>query len=316
MDLIFNDCSVYGQFRDLSTFRESIERVMAIRNLARRMGRDLQCHRSVASALVMPNCPMPRAIQSLGRERQRAIMQWLTRHGPFWEDDRRHSGLDWFECKGEIVTDTAIGEAAFCLHNGIERGVVSICPSTWMTPRLAVSLREEGHPSKVEVPNYWDVTTVEDALTSAPKPFGSWDDLAHAAHARFDSLTFSNDSFRPLRPEPFNKGAADRLLLRLDILHQLKSSLNDRGQRTPEARKIHQMHFTGKRAWFSDSSDREKARFRSGLTFPHPTNTREFLFCSWHGKVNTPRLRIHFSWPIRAKEPLYIVYIGPKITKL
>jgi hypothetical protein len=41
----------------------------------------------------------------------------------------------------------------------------------------------------------------------------------------------------------------------------------------------------------------------------------EKIFCTWHGKVKTPQYRIHFSWPISAVAPLYVVYIGPKITK-
>lgn len=76
-----------------------------------------------------------------------------------------------------------------------------------------------------------------------------------------------------------------------------------------------QLHFTGDKAWFSDSSSTEKSDFRKELTFRHPMNAGEYLFCTWHGKVKTPQLRIHFSWPIRASDPLYVVYIGPKITK-
>ena len=26
-------------------------------------------------------------------------------------------------------------------------------------------------------------------------------------------------------------------------------------------------------------------------------------------------LRLHFSWPVRAGEPVYVVYAGPKLTK-
>ena len=51
------------------------------------------------------------------------------------------------------------------------------------------------------------------------------------------------------------------------------------------------------------------------MTFKHPTDASKTLFCPWHGKVQTPQLRVHFSWPVRADEPLYIVYVGPKITK-
>ena len=40
------------------------------------------------------------------------------------------------------------------------------------------------------------------------------------------------------------------------------------------------------------------------------------LFCPWHGKVSTRTLRIHFSpGQIRASDPLYVVYVGPKLTK-
>ena len=84
---------------------------------------------------------------------------------------------------------------------------------------------------------------------------------------------------------------------------------------------IYQNYFTGKKegggrgSLFSDSSDSEKVEFKQKLTFVHPGKDKQTLFCSWHGKVQTPQLRIHFSSRILATEPLYIVYVGPKITK-
>lgn len=316
MHLIFNDCSLHGQFRDLSSFRDAIDRIMTIRNMAHRLGSDLFCHRSVANAPVMPDYTMPRAIQALGTEKQRAVMQWLTRHGPFWEDDRRHSSAEWLECIGEVVTDTAVGEAAYCLISGIDRGVVSICPSRWQTPQLSVAWRDNGLVNTVAVPNYCELDAVRSALTAAPNPIGSWEDFATVARRRFSSLTFAQDSFGPLGREPFGKGIADRLLLRLSVLDELKTCFNERGQRTPDGHRLYQMHFTGERAWFSDSSDTEKARFSSDLTFPHPGIPGKTLLCTWHGKINRPKLRLHFSWPISADEPLYVVYIGPKKTRL
>ena len=288
---------------------------MAIRNAARRFGRDLQCHRNLANACVMPDWTMPRAVQALGRDKQRAVMQWLTRHGPFWEDDRRHPAGDWLECNGELVTDTGIGEAAYCLSSGISRSLVSMDPSSWLISPLSVVWRDNGRQRHVDVRNYWDADLLETALAAAPVPIGSWDELAAAAGMRFPDLTFANDSFDPLFREPFAKGAADRLLLRLAVLHNMKRCFNERGERTPAGHEIYQMHFTGCKGWFSDSSDTEKADFESEMTFPHPTRIGETLFCTWHGKVKSPQLRIHFSWPIRANEPLYVVYIGRKITK-
>ncbi len=39
------------------------------------------------------------------------------------------------------------------------------------------------------------------------------------------------------------------------------------------------------------------------------------LECFWHGKIKSPQYRIHFSYPIEEDVPLYIAYIGPKLTK-
>lgn len=84
---------------------------------------------------------------------------------------------------------------------------------------------------------------------------------------------------------------------------------------------IYRNFFTGKKggggrgALFSDSSDDEKIKFETEMRFKHPAEVNKTLFCPWHGKVQTPPLRIHFSWPVRADDPLYVVYVGPKITK-
>ena len=103
--------------------------------------------------------------------------------------------------------------------------------------------------------------------------------------------------------------------MRLIVLHELKNCFDEDGERTPAGHSLYQKHFTGDKAWFSDSSVTEKRNFRTELTFPNPSLPGESLFCTWHGKVKTPQLRIHFSWPIRATEPLYVVYVGPKLTK-
>ncbi len=78
---------------------------------------------------------------------------------------------------------------------------------------------------------------------------------------------------------------------------------------------MHRDCFEGDRAWFSDSSDTEKSRFRRELTFPHPEEPAKSLFCPWHGKERHQTLRVHFSWPIQAGKPVYVVYAGPKRMK-
>ncbi len=314
MELFFNDLSLHKQFHDLTTFCSAVERVMNIRNTIKRFGRELYCHREVAGMQVTRDKKMQQAVQYLSREQQRPWMQWITQHGPFWEDLRRHDGGDYLECNGKIVTDKAVGEAAHCLFHGIECGLISINPSSWLSSPLLVVWHDNAHARSVDLPNYWNAETLTKVLETANKPLQSWEELEKTAKNRCPELIFSPESFEPLRGRPFVKGAAYQLLRLLAVLQEFKNCFDENGKRTTQGHETYQKYFTGDNAWFSDSSDTEKVKFKKDLTFSHP-NVANPMFCTWHGKVKTLQLRIHFSWPIQACKPLYIVYVGPKITK-
>ena len=314
MELFFNDLSLHEQFHDLTTFRSAVERVMNMRNIIKRFGRELYCHRNVAYMCVTKDKKMQQAVQYLSREQRIAWTQWIRRQGPFWEDLRRHDGDDYLECNGEIVTDNAIGEAAHCLFHNIDCVLVSMNPSSWVSSPLLVVWHDNTHERSIDLTNYWDAETLTKVLETANKPLQSWEELEKTAENRYPGLTFSPKSFEPLRGHPFVKGAADQLLIRLDVLQKFKNCFDENGKRTTQGHETYQKYFTGDNAWFSDSSDTEKAKFKKDLTFSHP-NVVNPLFCTWHGKVKTSQLRIYFSWPIQACKPLYIVYVGPKITK-
>lgn len=316
MDVLFNDLSIHGQFPDVAAFQTAIERVMTMRELVRQQyGRELQCHPKVAHAPVTDRSSVQQAVGDFSREMQSALMQWLARSGADWKDHRRHGEDDWLECNGEIVTDTAAGEAAYRRFHGTECGLVSMDPSSWLFSPLSVEWHESEQARSVDVPNYWNVESLKVVLDAEPVSLGSWVDLETAARMRCRALTFSPSCFEPLSGHPFGTTAAQALLWRLVILNDLKIAFDEQGQRTPEGEEILRKHFSGSEAWFSDSSPTEKASFQRELTFPHPAKAGETLFCTWHGKVNTPKLRIHFSWPVGASEALYVVYVGPKITK-
>jgi len=84
VELLVNDLSLHGQFQNLASFRDAIARVMAIRQIARRFGRSCICHRSVSQAQVTPTGNDAQAVQALTPSERRALLQWLTQHGPFW----------------------------------------------------------------------------------------------------------------------------------------------------------------------------------------------------------------------------------------
>lgn len=318
LELLINDLSIHGQFPDIATFKEAIERVMQMRKVARKFGRELKCHRNVAYAKVTSHLSMPQAIQYFDRDQRQALIQWLIRQGPFWEDVRQHSSDDYLDlaCDGTPVTDTAVGEAAICCFRGNDHQLASAIPSSWAHSPIPVRWVLDSGPNKlVDVINHWRVDQLEAALRAAPVPIMSWEDLETAARARCQRLEFSAGGFEPLRGHPFAPGASRQVLTLLETLDRFKGCFTKDGQRTTEGQAIYQDYFTGDNAWFSDSSDSEKAHFQSELTFPHPSIASTTLFCPFHGKIRSCQLRVHFSWPVSASEPLYVVYIGPKITK-
>jgi hypothetical protein len=315
MELLANDLSLAGQFSDIASFRSAIGRVMVMRQVAARFGRALHCHKNMAYAQVTPTMSMQQAIQLFTLEQRQALLAWLTQRGPFWEEARMHGPDEYLQFEEQIVTDTALGEAAFCNLLGIDRRVVSLSPSSWEFSPIPVTWIPNGERQTVQVINHLEPKALEDALRAAPRPITSWEELQKVSIARCPDLTFSEDAFGYLKGHPFVDGAAQRILALLDVLHEFKSCFDDNGQRTQRGHELYQDHFTGKKAWFSDTSDADKHDFEEDLTFRHPIVEGEYLFCSWHGKVKIDQIRIHFSWPIRAGEPVFVAFVGPKITK-
>lgn len=322
MGFLVNDCSLHGQFHTAAAFRESLDEVMRIRAAVQRHGHALYCHRKVSTAKLGPSLTMQQAVGALPRDLQRAVLGWLTQHGPFWDDEPLHGSDDCLYCNDDdIVTDTAMGEAAFAwLSQGAVWRLISFSPSTFEVSPIAVRWqRGDDAPLLAEVENHWSLRTVEACIAACPVPLASWRALEEAARLRFDRLVIARDAFSSLGRLPFSPGVADRVMVILDILDRLRGCFDGDGKRTAAGHELYQSFFTGKKseggrgALFSTSSETEQEAFRDVLTFPHPEGG-EALFCPWHGKIQTPPLRVHFSSPISVDRPLYVVYIGWKLT--
>jgi hypothetical protein len=321
VDFLINDLSLHGQFSAAADFLAAVEVLMDIRQAIRRAGRELLCHRGLWNARVTPEVTTPEAVQSMPSDKRRAWTQWLTREGPHWEDSRRHSGDDWLEKGGEpIFTDHAVGEAAFCKAHGFYRETVSLSPSNWLeSPIIVIWRREREGIAEIHVVNRWQLATVARALEGLPKPYNSWDSLEEHGRRICDRAVITNDAFQRLRRFPYVQSIATGTALLLDVLNKMSKAFDKEGKPTEEFRQLYDTYFKGKDPYFSDESDTNKREFQSQLTFPNPSNAQQTLFCSWHGKVNSPKnfppVRIHFTWPIIAKSPPLIVFVGPKITR-
>lgn len=280
-----------------------------MRNIARSYGREVYCHRNALYRAAGPGASL---VQLLSRDQRMATTLWLGKQGPFWDEFPEHDPNEWFECNGDVVTESGVAESAYCATVGIDRRLVSISPSDWEYAPVVVTWRkDEASSTQIDLENYWEPPVLEVGLLQADMPIESWPQLEAISRNRFRHLNFTADSFSNLNGQPFAPGVADRLLVRLNVLDKLWRS----GLRSPEGQQLYQEHFVGRKAWFSDSSDGEKQQFRQALTFPSVEPGGESVFCPWHGKVNTPPYRIHFSWPVPPGSDLHVVYVGLKITR-
>lgn len=320
MNFLMNDLSIHGQFHSASQFLTSVDALMVIRRAIRRAGRELFCHRGLRDAQVTADLTMPQAIHGMPPEKKRAWLQWITREGPHWEDDRQHTSYDWLERDGNpIFTDHAIGEAAYSKLHGEYRELVSIDPSDWRCNPITVTWRKTDETKvDVNVANHWTLNTVMTTLESLPRPFESWESLEQHTRRACENMVLANGAFKPLRGYPYVKSVGEWVFVLLDVLNKLDGGFDKDGKRTLEFESLYETYFMGKDPYFSDESDTNKRDYKSKMTFPHPMSPGETLFCPWHGKVNSPKnfppVRIHFTWPATAKSILYVVYVGPKIT--
>ena len=307
MDFLLNDLSIEGQFPDARSFCAALDHIVEMRNVARGFGSDLYCRQNVAEIRINPSTSVREA---LPREKKSAFMLWLDRRGPFWDDARKHHPDEWLMSGDDIVTDTAVGEAAYCSTLGLDRRLVSLAPSEWNYSPIVVTLTDTA--TDIPVANYWELASLKTDLLPSIK---TCEQLEKVSKTIFPRLQFSEDSFSYLR-RYFVPAMVANIISRLEVLDDLMGDMASTVDWM--SMPTYQNHFANPNNRFSDSSEREKndPGDRQKLSFKHPDGSGRTLFCPWHGKMSHQGYpyRIHFSWPLRAGEPLYVVYVGPKLT--
>jgi len=317
MDFVYNELSLEAQFATQMEAVAALREVLAARALLRQQGFALKSPRGLLDRPVTSSLGVRNVIRDCpDRDLRKLLTDWLTREGPFWDDEPQHSGDDWLEYNSQIVSESGIAEAAVATARGLPSDLVSTAPSKWEMNRIDVDwVRSEQQRERITLANYWELETLSARCKALEPPVASWSGLVDWAHRHCPRLHFSPHVVAPLARSPFGPGAARRFQELLVVLDRVRGGFDAKGHLTPPAMELLQLHFVGEKAWFSDSSDKEKAAFENKLTFPHPERPGSVLFCPWHGKVKIEQMRVHFTYPITATDPLYVVYIGPKITK-
>lgn len=321
MFVAFNEWSLHGQFA-ASDVESLVRALLSLRKALSDGELSLTVRRAIAQR---PIDAAGLTLEHWLRTRRRgdalagALRLWLDRDGPFLEDALAHNSGATYECEDDAsathtVTDTAIAEAAERQridHEALAL-TVSASPSRWQ--RSGLDVRCDAWPAGaiLSVQNLCALAPLQ-AWIERARPLRSWTELRDRTHARCPRLLLTDETFAPLRREPFNQGAATRLLQRLLVLDALAEHCVGAGF-DAEGMRLRAEHFVGDKAWFSDSSAGEKVDFEDEMTFTDP-RTHERRFCPWHGKVKTPQLRIHYDDRFREGEKVFVPYVGPKITK-
>ena len=106
--------------------------------------------------------------------------------------------MNGWNVEGEIVTDTAVGEAAYRALHGVGCALISAAPSKWdYSPVGVIWNREaEGLDDQVATLDNWrDPSALEERLQDAAPPIRSWADLTDFSKFRFSRLTFADRCF-------------------------------------------------------------------------------------------------------------------------
>jgi len=318
LEILLNELSLEGQFNSVQSFWKSLDSLMRLRGIATKGGHEIGCGSSITTRQATDGLKIFDAIQySSDPNKKRAVMIWITKSCKYWSERRKHTDDDYLVCNNEIVTETAIGESAFRLQNNLESSIVSFFPSSWLFSPVRVDCLDDSESPcwTSHVENHWSEKDLTGYLENIQAPVQSWENLRDRMRNECKKINFSEDAFNPLLPHPYVRGASDRIVVLLNILNKYAQCFDKQGNRTKEGHEIYQNNFVGENAHFSDSSDDEKNTFEYELKFSLPGRSADKILCGWHGKVQTPQLRIHFAWPEKNGENIDVVYVGPKITK-
>ena len=321
MEWHINDLSLSGQFANPQAFRFALEPLLRLRHHDPLLKDRLYCSRSLHTRKATVTHDIQNAIRATkDRTFIGLALEWWAKAGPFWDDKRQSSEDDYFEYQGADVTDQGLGEAARRKLVERDANAFSFPLEGFQLSPLSVQQGLAEEPIRfIDVANYWLIQQIEAALESC-RALNNWNDVREEITRRYDQLIIAQDATDKLGLYPFSKYVTGRIFHLLSILNQLVLWSDDGGMLSEDGEEILRNYFagtaTGRTPLFKPETPDDRRHFKKDLMFRDPSNNLIDLFCHWHGKIQTPPIRIHFEWPRpKGQREIKVVYIGPKITK-
>ena len=223
---------------------------------------------------IRPGVRLAEVGRQLPRDKRGLLFQWVTKKGPFIEDDRQEADDDLFLFDGEDVTNLGLGEAA--------RRILATLPAATLSPVRNPASRfaadplcvvhglEEEPSGNVPVENFHETNALADALRAARPEPATWPELlAEARGRRFNRLHIGTHCDGILARHPYHPSGGRRILALLDVLQGLMTEMDSGGGLSRAGVELQNTYFVGERAWFSDESETRKHSPET-FTFPDP----------------------------------------------
>lgn len=317
MQWIINELSLEAQFTDLDDFENKIGKLLCLKHQHAQLKANLLAARGELNRIVLFNNLTFSEIVSkkINKNLRKQILSWLDKNGPFWTDQRVPHHDDYFSYQSRDVTDLGLGECARRKIGSLEISAYSFSGVFSQTPLAVDHGLPEDPQGQYLIDNIFDIESLQQSANCAlPKPH-NWDVALTRLIEQFPNLMISDQVFQQMFPVPFGIGIYDAIVDRCRVLSEFIDSRDKNGRNTPRSQECLDQYFGGEKAWFVNSSETERAQFKSALTFADLIDQRPKLF-PYHGRIKNPQLRIHFEWPIaQSQKQIQIVYIGPKLTK-
>jgi len=319
MEWHINDLSLDGQFSEPELFCTVLKGIIRLRINNPTVRNQLYCSRLLHSRQITPTINFRQAVLATRDQKfNQLVLAWITKSGPFWDDDRQYNLDDYFEYQSHDVTNQGLGEASRRELASINAGVFSFqgSPLQFTTDSLVVQQGLSEEPINfIDIANCWTTDQLIRSIQNS-KIYYCWQDVRAEIKLRFEGLVISDNVMDSLLSTPFSQQVMKRVFELLHVLDQIAIQSDANGQLSESGMNFLREHFTGEKAWFTGESETNKRNFRREMTFSDPVDTSEKIFCHWHGKIKTPQIRIHFQWPRPiGQSKIKVVYIGPKITK-
>lgn len=317
--VIINDLSIKRQGEaNFPVIKEQLLEIAGMVSTSKKARSILKCSRATVNEKLAGNLSLIEFVSSFPRDDKNRVLTWLSNSGPFWDDFRTEVDLDYFTYNNLDVTEQGLGELGRLHSGGIIGAAFSFQESSeniYIPTLSVVHGIDEIHVGNYEIQNFWHAHEFLSFIEKIElSELDSWKKMLAVSKDTYPGLNISANAISELLSTPFTKCAARKIICLLTVLNEIVRNTDDSGVRNERAQRLIDCHFIGENADFTDESERNKRDFQADLTFSNDAGVR--VFAPWHGKVNSPKIRVHFEWPLpQGNSRLDVYYIGPKITK-